>query len=565
MRARTRLTALLVGLLVVTTGCTSISATGPIEQVPMSAQPPGIDVAPKPPQEGATPTRLVEGFLQAMADPKGDYQVARQYLTSEASDAWEPTSAVVFDGAVTGDAESAGISGTQVGSLDGSGHYTARLQSFHHDFALVDEGGQWRIGAAPDGLLLSRYIFERYYREVSIYFVSTAGSHVVPDPVHLPEAQVTPTSIVEALLDGPSDGLSRAVTNALPAAVKLGSEAASIDSQGIVTVDLTGISENLGDDARRRLGAQLLWSLTAIPRVTGLVVTRDGLVFTLPDSNAQGVFELNTQQGWQVLSRGVNHDLFAVRDGVPGRIANPFDSFSTGETRYSEISASLDGATLALVDEGRTQLWMGARSAEMTLVETGLTNLRDPQFVLGTLWVLGEGPEGGSVLTTVQRSGKVERVVFDAPPDARIVSFAVSPTRARVGLVLDISGQRKLGLATVVDSKPVNVVAWEQLHLIADNDEALTDPQSMRWSDETKLAVIASNAGQRSVYTAHVDGSEIEDLSPVAGEAVEVAALPRMGGGPVAIRIANGAVWRFDARTRWNRLADQITSIAYGG
>ena len=41
MRARTRLTALLVGLLVVTTGCTSISATGPIEQVPMSAQPPG--------------------------------------------------------------------------------------------------------------------------------------------------------------------------------------------------------------------------------------------------------------------------------------------------------------------------------------------------------------------------------------------------------------------------------------------------------------------------------------------------------------------------------------------
>ena len=93
MRARTRLTALLVGLLVVTTGCTSISATGPIEQVPMSAQPPGIDVAPKPPQEGATPTRLVEGFLQAMADPKGDYQVARQYLTSEASDAWEPTSA----------------------------------------------------------------------------------------------------------------------------------------------------------------------------------------------------------------------------------------------------------------------------------------------------------------------------------------------------------------------------------------------------------------------------------------------------------------------------------------
>ena len=80
-------------------------------------------------------------------------------------------------------------------------------------------------------------------------------------------------------------------------------QGATIDQSGVVTVNLEGLFDRLGDDARRRLGAQLLWSLTAIPRVTGLVVTSDGVPFTLPGARADGALELASQQGYQILSR----------------------------------------------------------------------------------------------------------------------------------------------------------------------------------------------------------------------------------------------------------------------
>jgi len=104
----------------------------------------------------------------------------------------------------------------------------------------VEENGQWRIGTPPAGLLLSSYIFDRYYSLVSLYYMARAGTHVVPEAIHLPETLVTPTSVVLALLEGPSPTIELNVSNAIPASVGLGPERATIDAQGVVTVDLTG-------------------------------------------------------------------------------------------------------------------------------------------------------------------------------------------------------------------------------------------------------------------------------------------------------------------------------------
>ena len=85
--------------------------------------------------------------------------------------------------------------------------------------------------------------------------MSRAGTHVVPDPIHLPETVVTPTAVVEALLSGPSPRLAQAVTDAVPNGVRLTDEGATIDPEGVVTVNFAGLFDRLGDDARRRLGA----------------------------------------------------------------------------------------------------------------------------------------------------------------------------------------------------------------------------------------------------------------------------------------------------------------------
>ncbi|SHI35813.1 Sporulation and spore germination [Tessaracoccus bendigoensis DSM 12906] len=564
MRIRSLLVAALV--LVSLAGCTAVPTSGPVVEVPVTAQAPAIDVAPEPPQDGITPSRLVEGFLQAMADPDGDYSVARQYLTEEDAEYWRPVEALVYDGAVIGSGDSAYIDGTQVGLLDSDGRYSTDFAPLRHDFGVVQEKGQWRIGRPPNGLLLSRYLFERYYTEVSVYYMSDSGSHVVPDPVHLPEQQVTPTGVVEALLRGPSDSIARGVISALPATVRLGGNEASIDAEGVVTVDLTGLSPSLSDEARRRLGAQLIWSLTSIPRVTGLKVTRNGFGFTLPDSNAEGVLELATQQGYQVLSRAApNAELFAISDGVPGAVSDRFEPWPSMEGSYADLAVSLDAGTIALIGPDRDSLLIGPRSNALAPVETGLANLRRPQFVLGALWVLGDDARGRPVLLTVQRSGEIETVAFDEQTDSRIESYAVSPTGVRAALILVSDEGRRLGIGTIVAATPTRIVGWRELQLVGEQNRLLSEPQAVAFSDETLLGLIANGTGQASVFTVGVDGTRIQDLVPVSGTPVDITALARQGGGAIAIRTESGAAWRHDQRTRWNRLAENITSLNYGG
>lgn len=547
-------------------GCSGIPTSGPIQEVPMSAQPPGIDIAPEPPQAGITQDQLIEGFLQAMADPEGDFAVARQYLSQEADASWKPAGAVIYEGAVAGDPSKAYLEGSEVGTLDSAGHFEPALSSLHHDFGIVEENGQWRIGLPPRGLLLSRYIFERYYTQVSLYYMSVAGSHVIPDPIHLPEQQVTPTRIVKALLSGPSASISRAVSNALPVTAALGPNEASIDSSGVVTVDLKGLSSTLGEEARRHIGAQLSWSLTSIPRVTGLVIMRDGVAFTLPDANAQGVLELTTQQGYQVLSRAVpTNELLAIHEGTPGVVAESFEPLARIAGRFSDLAASLDGGNLALIDEARTGLYMGPRNGTITAVTTGLRNLRRPQFVLGNLWVMGEDATGSTALLTITEDGHLTRVGVDDTRGGSLQSFAVSPTGSRVALIVTLGGRNTLGIATILPANPTRIVGWRPLSLITDQTRVLTDALSVTWSDDTLLGLIAGVEDQRSIYLAHVDGSQVEDLSPVGGSPQALTALARQGGGPMAVLTDAGAIWRFDARTRWSRLAEQASAIAYAG
>lgn len=556
--------ALITLLVLLSAGCTGIPTAGPIEEVPVSTQPRGIDIAPQPPEAGVAPARLVEGFLQAMAAPEGDYAVARQYLTPAAAEEWDPASATVVDATVTGDGEMASLTGQRLGTLDLHGHYTAAAAPFVHQFTLTELDGEWRIAAPPPGLLLTRYIFERYYQRVTLYYLARAGGHVVPDPIHLPETSVTPEAIVEALLAGPSPTVAQAVSNALPNGVRLGAAGASLNSDGVVTVDLAGLSERLGDDARRRLGAQLMWSLTAIPRATGLVVTNDGVPFILPGSRADGVLELAGQQGYQILSRAASVDLFAVDDGAPGRLTGDgqVERWRNVDLPVADIAVSLDGEA-AIIDDSRTVLAVGAPGSELTRVETGYTNLRSPSFSLGVLWLLADGPSGRPVLLTVDRQRSVEQVSLDLPVGLEVLEFAVSPARARIALLVGSDDTGRLGMAQVLPTTPVTVTGWAPLPMVDTSGQSLTDVSAVAWQAETSLAVAATSDGLRSVYSVEIDGSLVEELGPFSGDVAGLTANTRLGGGAIATRTAAGTVWRYEARTRWTRLAEDIAAIAY--
>jgi hypothetical protein len=551
-----RLLALVVGAaLALVSACASIPTSGPVEEVPLSAQPRGIDLAPEPPAEGVTPNRLVEGFLQAMADPGDDYAVARQYLTAGAAGWWHPTTAQVVQTTLTTDLDgTARLDGELLGELDATGRLTSTYVPFTYDFGLIREQGEWRIGTPPEGLLLSRFIFERYYSRVPLYFMSRAGSHVVPDLTHVPEALLLPSRVVSALLDGPSEQIARTVSNAIPAGVTLGENGATIDASGVVTVDLVGLDQDMTVEARRGMGAQLLWSLMAFPRMTGLVITQDRAAFALPGANAAGVLEFAGQQGYQVLSRGATPNLYGISDGVPGRLGE--------DSRFVPLLPRSD-VTVAYIDEAREELSLGQLGGQVTPMRPGYTNLRAPQFVLGALWLLGDDEDGETRLLTLDRAGAVVAVRVTLPEGADVEAFAVSPTRARVAMVVNKDGVRELGVLALLPSG-TDTAGWAPLSMVSPRGTEIGDVTGVAWQSETALAFIGSTSSGRSVYLAQADGSLVEDIGPVVGDVVEITAMARLGGGSVAIRNEAGTVWRYEARTRWTRIIDGISAIGFG-
>lgn len=561
------LRALIPILVLLLVGCTTIPTSGPVESLPVTVPPRGIEIAPEPPQPGISPGRLIDGFLQAMADPEADYAVARQYLTKEAGKAWDPNvGARIYEGAVTGDGRSFSLRGTRTGALDASGRFTAANGVISVDLNVAEEDGEWRITHVPDGVLVSRFMFERYYSHATVYFMGAAGDLVIPDIIHVPEPLLTPARILQSQIDGPSPAIAGVVRNALPRGVVLGGAGATVDQNGTAVVSLRNLPGSMSEELRRQLGAQLLWSLTAIPRVTGLRVIDDGVQLELPGQDAEGVLELASQQGYQVLSRAATPDLFGVRDGEAGRVgtAGSFVAMGSDGVRVSEVAASLDVALVAYIDENRRVVLVGPLGGQLTQVVPDLLEIRDAQFASGQLWVLGDDPSGRARLLRIDSQGGQTYVDTGALP-GEIDRFAIAQTGTRAAFVVRVSGEPQLVTATLgVSSGPVVVGSWPLL-LMDESAGALHGITDISWSSETELAVLAGSAETPSVYLAQMDGSAVEHLGPLAVVPTQVTALPRMGGDAVVIRSANGEVFRYEARTRWSPLDLKLSQVNYPG
>ena len=562
-----RLRALIPGLLLLLMGCASIPTSGPVESLPVTVPPRGIEIAPEPPQPGISPGRLIDGFLQAMADPEADYAVARQYLTLAAGKAWDPSvGASIYEGAVTGDGSAFSLRGGRTGVLDANGRFTAANEAITVDLDVVEEDGEWRIAHVPDGVLVSRFMFDRYYSHATVYFMGAAGDLVIPDIIHVPEPLLTPTRIVQSQIAGPSTAVAGVVRNALPSGVVLGGAGATVDQNGIAVVSFRNLPDSMSEELRRQLGAQLLWSLTAIPRVTGLRVIGDGGPLELPGQDAEGVLELASQQGYQALSRAATPDLFGVRDGVAGRVgtAGSFIAMGSDGVRVSEVAASLDVALVAFIDENRRVVLVGPLGGQLTQVVPDLLEIRDAQFASGQLWVLGDDPKGRVRLLRIDSQGGQTFVETDALPGT-IERFAIAQTGTRGAFVVNVAGEPHLVMATLgVSSGPVVMGSWPLL-LMDESAEELHGITDISWSSETELAVLAGAVEAPSVYLVQMDGSAVEHLGPVPVVPTQITALPRMGGDAVVVRSADGVVIRYEARTRWSPLDLALSQVNYPG
>jgi hypothetical protein len=251
-----------------------------------------------------SPAEIVRGFLDACADPSENYGIARQYLAIESAGDWNPLTGIeIYEASTVEVAESAAsvtVAAEKLGAISDLGRFQIADPSTQvsKSFELQeDAAGQWRISKASDGILLSSGDVDRSFRSFPIYFFNTDLTSLVTDNLLVPVSNSgAATSLVRALLDGPSPYLSPVATSAFPVGTTLTYGSVPV-TNGIAQVDFS--NEILGADelTRRALSAQLVWTLSKLANVSAVQISVSGQPFVLSK-----IGPLQTVKDWQNFS-----------------------------------------------------------------------------------------------------------------------------------------------------------------------------------------------------------------------------------------------------------------------
>ena len=561
-----RFAVLIIGLALTLAGCVGVPVSGPVERhapAPQQANP-GVEIAPVPPAQGALPGFIVEGFLHAMATYQAGYSVARQFLTTEASNTWQPETGVeIYAAGFPPQASATGVvlAAPLVGTLNAQGVYStmgAGTQNVH-DFGLVrDEDGQWRISRPPRGLLISQSLFSSTWVRADVCFWDATGNWLVPDPRFVPKGSAGLLATARAVLSGPSAIAQEAYR--APLGAKLEVSAVSLGANGAANVELTGDVDHLSADARRKLAGELVWSLTTLEGVTGLRVRGNGTLWEL-GGNGGIVTTSDFGQGAPEPAN-TSDQVYLVRDGAIQRA--PWDTPSAEPqavgpafSRVGSLAARLDGQVVAAITDGGSKLrsvTVRDGTARVELASKGMTLVRWTRQ--GEMMVALDRTKGTRMRSV--RDGHETPVHTEALPLGRIRGFAVAPDGVRVALVLEEQGRRTLGVAAIVRSAAgMRFVGWRELSWSPTTQPAL----DVGWSGPAELLVLL---GATSV-TARVVSVDSEaaiaiDVGPI--DAATAAQLAVGNAGRAMLRGSDGQTWRFVDAFTWEPWLSKIQQVS---
>ena len=552
---------------IVVAGCATVPTSGPVERHTPQAVGvnSGVRVDPLPPADGASQLLVVEGFLHAMSVYQPDYAIARQYLTPSANRAWHPESGVqVYGDGVPPTAydQTVILQAPLTGTVDSTGAYKPGPGSVEsRNFMLVkDAAGQWRISNPPEGLLVSRYVFTTNFTPVTLHFLDTSGSALVPDPRFFASGDQALAAAVRAQLAGPSAWLAPAVRRLDADGVTVTD--VTVDENGTAAVELGGTAERLSVDQRRTLLAEVAVTLSGFSQVNTVAVSGNGQVWR--DESGQSKVGLSSFR--QLSPTGADgRVLFLVRGHKLERMSNPsdwssFDAVETGLVRPEQIAVSSDLSQVAAVSLGGTVLDVGqVGSDKPQRVRTG-TGLLRPAFARdGQLWSpVAADPTGLQVFKGDQRI----KVTVSGLPRQGVQAMALAADGSRVAMILKQGTTNVVGIARVERSAgAVTVTGWRAVDLaLSTGDSAVA--LDVGWISQTELGVLVGGSGDTSVVKVSQDGATASDIGPSEASALgQLAAVPA-GGPPVALGAA-GNVYRFDGEFNWNLAITAVEAVAY--
>ena len=574
-----RALACAVGIGLVLAGCASVPNSGPVSRADAPAeQDLVVRYEPPGPVEGATPTEVVLGFLDAQQAYPSSVEKAAQFLTAEAAAAWHPSAqTVVYDQVRTkGRASSVELAVRRVATISGRGDYRAEpapvLRS-DQQLSLTRIRGEWRIDNPPNAAYVSQSAFERYYRPYSLYFLDVTESVLVPEPVWLRSGTGLPGLLVRGLLAGPSPTLGNVVSTAVPGEADKVSTVMS--PGGVVEVRLPASAASLAQDQRDLLSAQLVWTLQQAPGVEGVRVLAGEA--PLGEEGDLGVQPVGSWQSFDPRTPASRSQLLALRRGrlvavSEGGVSEFSGGFGESAQGIGAFDVDLELTRIAALSADGSRLLVGERAAEAQEPDTNTwylgKDLLGPTWDrYGQLWLVDRDGASSKVLVFDPKGAReIGQGVLD---DSRIVSYALSPDGSRFAAVVRGPGQDRapervdaeatpqIVIGRIVRAPRAGAVSVDRVRRLVTAPGALGPPIDLAWRSASELVVLASPAGgPPEPYTVRIDGSQVAGglltgATPLDDASVTGVASSGDPADPVYVAARDGRVLSQDDVGRW--------------
>jgi hypothetical protein len=495
-----------------------------------------VRVIARPPSRGMEPAALVQGFLDASADPSDDFAIARQYLTSDSADTWSPDGGIeIYDGTelqleVAGDRING--SGFKVGEVTVAGRYELAPTDTKINASFTvskDSEGEWRISDLKDGLYLSSGDVERSYRSFPVYFFNQDLTELVTDSVLVPVgSNGAATTLVRSLLNGPSSYLLLATKNAFPSGTRLTYGSVPINN-GQAQVDLS--AEVLGADelTRRAISAQLVWTLSSLPNVTSVRITVSGQPLAMTD-----IGNVQTLDNWSDLSPSENpgaNVLSVIRGNQIVKLTEADNEIQIagGTQLLGTASLNKEGNRIAATsDDGTAILATNSNDGTFSTVAIG-SKLSRPSWDPANNLMFADFGKGVLELGADGNLHSVALELTSLGTANQIRQVALARDGVRIALVISSGLTDVLAVGSVVRNETgVRIVG---IHRVERNINLIRD---VSWKSPTGLMVLGGDTevSDQLFTVSLMDGQVIGTKVPVGAQSLIVD-----GSGQVALSV----------------------------
>lgn len=544
---RRALSLLSLALVLVLSACTGLPTTGYVNpgRGPQSDDAQTFAFVPDGPQDDATPAEIVEGFLRAGSGPADDWATAKLFLAP--GTAWDPRARVTIDrladrrATAAADGTTVSVALSTVASVDGDGAYSPAVQGTTEAlaFALERVDDQWRITAAPDGVVLYEEVFPTVYQSASIAYFDPTWSFIVPDVRWFPRPLVA-SRVATALVDGqPSAWLAGAVRNAFPEDLSLVGRSVTLSSGGVAQVQLPRVALSLDTTTLDRMQTQLTRSL-ATAGISEVQMTVEGTPVAASEVPVR-------------VTRVDPPPAVLTADGTFGTLSG--DQLST-IPGLSDAVESLQPESIELEADRSLAAVRTAQGTVASALADGRTFLLDdrPGLVApsidasGLIWSVPASEP--SQLRAFTPEGVPADIGNAWPDTSGITSFQISRDGTRVAAIVTVAGVREVWLAGI--ERSTGEINLGPPHVLSFAEPGAFD---LAWLDDATLGILALDDGVSHLRELGVGGRGTTGAAPDGAREI--------AGGSTSVRILDDTGRLYSRRgSSWTLVADDVRVLA---